>query len=259
MNTNSNTYTVIYSVILVVVVAVVLAFTAMTLQPAQETNVKVETISKILTSVGLYAAESGMTNDQILKAYSDNIKEAVLVNAEGNIVGKMQTEAKNIELKGNSDLKLQSTLIKKASEGDAAAKAEIALPVYIFNIDGQDVPVVPCYGAGLWGPIWGYIAFEGDMNTIEGAVFDHKGETPGLGAEIATNWFRNNFTGKKIYNAEGEFTSVKVVKGGAAEDDINGVDAISGGTITSQALEKAIKSWLEAYVPYFETLKAVEE
>ena len=194
MNTNSNTYTVIYSVILVVVVAVVLAFTAMTLQPAQETNVKVETISKILTSVGLYDAESGMTNDQILKAYSDNIKEAVLVNAEGNVVGKMQTEAKNIELKGNSDLKLQSTLIKKASEGDAAAKAEIALPVYIFNIDGQDVPVVPCYGAGLWGPIWGYLAFEGDMNTIEGAVFDHKGETPGLGAEIATNWFRNNFT-----------------------------------------------------------------
>lgn len=253
MNTNSNTYTVIYSVILVVVVAVVLAFTAMTLQQAQETNVKVETISKILTSAGLYDAESGMTNDQILKAYGDNIKEAVLVNAEGQVTGSLET------VLGQSDLKLQTTYIKKASEGDADAKAKIALPVYIFNIDGQDVPVVPCYGAGLWGPIWGYLAFEGDMNTIEGAVFDHKGETPGLGAEIATNWFRNNFTGKKIYNAEGEFTSVKVVKGGAAEDDINGVDAISGGTITSQALEKAIKSWLEAYVPYFETLKAVEE
>lgn len=253
MNTNSNTYTVIYSVILVVVVAVVLAFTAMTLQQAQETNVKVETISKILTSVGLYDAESGMTNDQILKAYSDNIKEAVLVNAEGQVTGSLET------VFGQSDLKLQTTYIKKASEGDADAKAKIALPVYIFNVDGKDIPVVPCYGAGLWGPIWGYLAFEGDMNTIEGAVFDHKGETPGLGAEIATDWFRNNFTGKKIYNAEGEFTSVKVVKGGASEDDINGVDAISGGTITSQALEKAIKTWLEAYVPYFETLKVVEE
>ena len=259
MNTNSNTYTVIYSVILVVVVAVVLAFTAITLQPAQETNVKVETISKILSSVGLYDAESGMSNDEIIKTYSDNIKEAILVNAEGQVIGNMKTDAKNVELKGQSDLKLQTTYIKKASEGDAAAKAEIALPVYIFNVNGKTVPVVPCYGAGLWGPIWGSLAFEGDMNTIEGAIFDHKGETPGLGAEIATDWFRKNFTGKKIYNAEGKFTSVKVVKGGASEDDINGVDAISGGTITSQALEKAIKTWLEAYVPYFETLKVVEE
>ncbi len=259
MNTNSNTYTVIYSVILVVVVAVVLAFTALTLQPAQDTNVKVETISKILTSVGLYDAESEMSNDEIIKTYSDNIKEAILVNAEGQVIGNMSTDAKNIELKGQADLKLQSTYIKKASEGDADAKANIALPVYIFNVNGKTIPVVPCYGAGLWGPIWGYVAFEGDMNTIEGAVFDHKGETPGLGAEIATDWFRANFTGKKIYDAEGNFTSVKVVKGGASEDDINGVDAISGGTITSQALEKAIKTWIEAYVPYFETLKAVEE
>ena len=259
MNTNSNTYTVIYSVILVVVVAVVLAFTAMTLQPAQQTNVKVETISKILTSVGLFDAESGMSNDDILKTYSENIKEAILVNADGQVIGNMKTDVKNIELKGQSDLKLQSTLINKMNTGDASAKADIALPVYIFNVDGKTIPVVPCYGAGLWGPIWGYLAFEEDMNTLEGAVFDHKGETPGLGAEIAQPWFCVNFVGKKIYDAEGNFTSIKVVKGGAAEDDINGVDAISGGTITSQALEKAIKNWIEAYVPYFKTIKAVEE
>lgn len=259
MNTNSNTYTVIYSVILVVVVAVVLAFTAMTLQPAQQTNVKVETISKILDAAGLYDAESEMTNDQILKTYSDNIKEAILVSADGQVIGKMKTDVKNIELKGQSDLKLQSTYIRNAGEGDEAAKKNIALPVYIFNVDGKDIPVVPCYGAGLWGPIWGYLAFEGDMNTVAGAVFDHKGETPGLGAEIAQPWFCQEFTGKKIHDAEGNFTSIKVVKGGAAEDDINGVDGISGGTITSQALEKAIKTWLEAYVPYFQTLKAVEE
>ena len=131
MNTNSNTYTVIYSVILVVVVAVVLAFTALTLQPAQDTNVKVETISKILTSVGLYDAESEMSNDEIIKTYSENIQEAILVDAEGKVIGNMSTDAKSIELKGQGDLKLQSTFIKKASEGDADAKANIALPVYI--------------------------------------------------------------------------------------------------------------------------------
>lgn len=241
------------------VVAVVLAFTAKSLQPKQETNIKVETISKILTSVGLYSADSKMTNEEILKTYSDNIKEAILVGADGQVKSQMKTDVSNIELKGQSDLKYQTSLIKKMSEGDQSAKEALALPVYIFNINGEDVPVVPCYGAGLWGPIWGYIAFKGDLNTVEGAVFDHKGETPGLGAEIGTEWFRANFVGKQIYAQDGTFSSIKVVKGGASKDDINGVDAISGGTITSGALEKAIKSWLEAYIPYFETNKAMEE
>lgn len=245
MNTNSNTYTVIYSIILVVVVAAVLAFTAITLQPLQDTNVKVETISKILSAVGLHDFKSTISNDEIMKTYSENIAEAVLVNSEGEVVGTMNTEISNIEIKGNSDLKAQNDLMKK---GD---KESIQLPIYIFNVEGKKITAVPCYGAGLWGPVWGYIALEEDMNTVVGATFDHKGETPGLGAEIATDWFCNNFKGKKINNAENQFVSIKVVKGGAAEDDFNGVDAISGGTITSQALEKAIGMWLEAYVPYF--------
>ena len=105
MNTNSNTYTVIYSIILVVVVAAVLAFTAITLQPKQETNVKVETISKILTTVGLYNTESQMSNEDILKTYSENIQEAVLVNFNGEVSGQMSSDVNNIEIKGQSDLK----------------------------------------------------------------------------------------------------------------------------------------------------------
>lgn len=253
MNTNSNTYTVIYSIILVVVVAAVLAFTAMTLQPKQETNVKVETISKILTTAGLYNTEMEMSNDDILRTYSENIEEAVVVNFEGEVISKMNTDEGKIEIKGQSDLKAQNDLMKKINAGDASAKSKLELPVYIFNLNGEKITVVPCYGAGLWGPIWGYLAFDKDMNTINGAVFDHKGETPGLGAEIATDWFCNNFKGKKIHNAQNEFVSIKVVKGGASEEDINGVDAISGGTITSAALEKAIDMWLRFYVPYFNT------
>lgn len=259
MNTNSNTYTIIYSIVLVVVVAAVLAFTAITLQPQQETNVKVETISKILTTVGLYNTESEMSNEDIMRAYSENISKAVLVNAQGEVCGQMNTDFKNIEIKGQSELKSQNDLMKKVASGDANAQSGIALPVYIFNVEGREISVVPCYGAGLWGPIWGYIAFDSDMNTIDGAVFDHKGETPGLGAEIATSWFCDNFKGKKINNSQNEFVSIKVVKGGAAEDDINGVDAISGGTITSQALEKAIGMWLQGYLPYFQKTLALSQ
>lgn len=253
MNTNSNTYTVIYSIILVVVVAAVLAFTAITLQPKQETNVKVETISKILTTVGLYNSEMEMSNEDILKTYSENIQEAVLVNFNGEVLGQMSTDVKNIEIKGQSDLKAQNDIMKKINAGDASAQENLQLPVYIFNVNNEKVTVVPCYGAGLWGPIWGYLAFDKDMNTIDGAVFDHKGETPGLGAEIAASWFSENFKGKKINDSENNFVSIEVVKGGAADDDINGVDAISGGTITSDALEKAIDTWLRFYVPYFKS------
>ena len=249
MNTNSNTYTVIYSIILVVVVAAVLAFTAITLQPKQETNVKVETISKILTTVGLYNTESQMSNEDILKTYSENIQEAVLVNFNGEVSGQMSSDVNNIEIKGQSDLKAQNDIMKKINAGDEAAQSQLVLPVYIFNVNGEKITVVPCYGAGLWGPIWGYLAFDKDMNTIDGAVFDHKGETPGLGAEIATNWFRENFKGKKINDAENNFVSIEIVKGGAADDDINGVDAISGGTITSDALEKAINEKTKAIIP----------
>lgn len=251
MNTNSNTYTVVYSIILVVVVAAVLAFTAVTLKPQQETNIKVETISKILTAAGLYSSEQEFTNQQIMQCYSDNISEAVVINAEGDVVDRMSTDVSKITIKNQSDLKAQYDIMKKVLAGDAKAKEKLEIPVYIFNVDGKRLQIVPCYGAGLWGPIWGYLAFEEDMNTVSGAVFDHKGETPGLGAEIATEDFRSHFAGKQITDRNGRFTSIKVMKGGAPEDDINGVDAISGGTITSQALEITMKTWLEFYLPYF--------
>ena len=96
------------------------------------------------------------------------------------------------------------------------------------------------------------------MNTIEGAVFDHKGETPGLGAKIADEpWFRAQFPGKSIFEG-GNLTSVSIVKGGAKEGDAHAVDAISGATITSQALDVTIKNWLTAYEAYFKAASQPE-
>jgi len=105
--------------------------------------------------------------------------------------------------------------------------------------DGEKVTIIPVEGKGLWGPIWGYIALESDMNTIYGVTFDHKGETPGLGAEINQYPFESMFHGKKIYE-DGKFVSVDVIKGGTTDDNPHGVDAISGGTITSKGLEKML-------------------
>ena len=226
MNTNSNTYTVIYSIILVVVVAAVLAFAAMFLKPTQDANVKKDTISQILT-----AATVDGGND-ILGTYKQDIESAILVNLEGEQVGTLDIET--CEVYGTSDLKKQIAAESKA------------LPVYIFK---NGITVVPCYGAGLWGPIWGYVGFEGDLKTIKAVRFGHKGETPGLGAKIADEpAFAEAFVGKTVGEGDIRF---EVAKPANRQTENNGVDAISGATITSQALGKTLDQWFGFYQNYF--------
>ncbi len=242
MNTNGNAYTVIYTTVVVALVAAILAFVAMTLKPKQDANIKAETISQMLTAAQFYTKDecSAMGNDKVLEAYSQNIKEAYTINLKGEKVRDLNTDVKNIELQDG--LKAQNKNIKDGS--DAAD-----LPVYVFNKDGKSVTVVPVYGAGLWGPIWGYVALDEDLQTIVGAYFDHDSETPGLGAKIKDDpSFRAEFIGKKVNVAADPVFSV--VKVGSNADPENSVDAITGATMTSKGLGEAIAFWLKAYVPF---------
>jgi len=225
MNTNSNTYTVIYSIILVVIVAAVLAFAATFLKPTQEANVKKDTIGQILTA-------ATVEGEDILATYQQEIEKAILVDINGEEVGTLNIE--ECEVYGTSDLKRQ------------IAAEDKALPVYIFK---NGITVVPCYGAGLWGPIWGYVGFEGDLKTIKAVRFGHKGETPGLGAKIADEpSFAEAFVGQQVGTGEILF---EVAKPANRATEKNGVDAISGATITSQALGKTLNQWFGFYQNYF--------
>ena len=132
------------------------------------------------------------------------------------------------------------------------------LPLFISNVEGVTRYIIPLRGKGLWGPIWGFISLEEDLNSVFGAVFDHKSETPGLGAEINRASFEDPFSGKSIFEGE-EFTSIKVIKGGAEEGDMHGVDGISGGTITSDGVSDMLDERLRMYLPYFSTLKPAAE
>ena len=226
MNTNSNTYTVIYSIILVVIVAAVLAFAAMFLKPTQDANVKKDTIGQILTA-------ATVQGEDILATYQSEIESAILVDLEGNMVGELNIA--DCEVYDNSALKRQ------------IASEEKALPVYIFK---NGITVVPCYGAGLWGPIWGYIGFDKDLKTIKAVRFGHKGETPGLGAKIADEpSFAESFKGQQV--GEGEIL-FEVAKPANRQTELNGVDAISGATITCQALGKTLNQWFGFYQNYFQ-------
>ena len=240
MNTNSNAYTVIYSTIIVVLVAALLAFVSMALKPRQDANIKAETISQMLTAAQFHTKEecSAMGNDKVLEAYAKNIRRAFLINEKGDSIRPLNMDVKHIELQDG--LKAQTAAIRKGQGAE--------LPVYIFEKDGREVTVIPCYGAGLWGPVWGYLAFADDAKTFVGAYFDHEGETPGLGAKIKDDpAFRAQVVGKAAqWDASPVFGIVK----GATK--ANEIDAITGATMTSKGLDAAVNTWLEAYKPYFQ-------
>lgn len=237
MNKNSNTYVILYSAIMVILVAVGLAFTSELLKDRQKANANIDTMKQILRSVHL--------EDQAAKdaeaVYVATITEAYLVDTEGNIIP-------GTEGTGTNDPAFQARI-------DRLLEPETKqFPVFIATIDGEKKHIVETYGAGLWGPIWGYIALNDDGNTIYGATMDNSGETPGLGAEISTKWFQNEFTNKQIFR-DGEFKSIAVVKPGKSVSDRDYVDGVSGGTITSNGVQAMLYESLKLYEPYLKNLQ----
>ena len=230
MDVNKNTYTFGFAIIMVIIVAALLSVTAQKLAPYQDRNIELEKKQNILSSVGV-----NVIRDQSEEKFSDYIKESLVLNYKGE---EIEGEAFSIDLA--KELKKE---IKDQS-----------MPLYISNIDGIRSYIIPLRGKGLWGPIWGYIAIKDDLNTVYGAVFDHKSETPGLGAEINRPFFQDPFVGKTIFE-EGVFTSILVIKGGADEGDNHAVDGISGGTITSDGVSDMLKERLERYLPYFDRIR----
>lgn len=223
----SNRYIFIFSSVMVIAVATLLSLAATMLQPRQEKNLEIEKKKSMLESIGVPA---NWENTEEL--YNQYIKESFVLNTKGETVEGV--DAFNVVLRNEQ---------KKPVE-------QQYLPVFNASpADGEKVIILPVEGKGLWGPIYGYVSLKSDLNTIYGATFDHKGETPGLGAEINTTQFESMFRGKKFFDNE-DFISIQVLKGGARDDDIHGVDAISGGTITSKGLEKMLYDCISKYNDY---------
>lgn len=219
INTNSNLYIVVYSTVMVVVVALLLAAAALSLQARQNANELDEKKHSILAS--LSAADRNY----------DEFVEGHVLDAEGNRVDDGDVFVLLNDLQGSFD----------------------AGRYPIFEAEDGRV-VIPVTGSGLWGPIWGYVALEKDMNTVAGVIMAHKGETPGLGAEIATEKYQSKFVGKKLFEGD-EFVSVSLRKGGAKDPD-HEVDAITGGTKTSDGVTAMLKTSLGHYLPLLEARRA---
>lgn len=233
MNKQSNTYTLIYILVLVAVVGAALAFTATSLAPKQEANADADKMSQILLAV-----HKSSEPDNVISDFKKYIVRQEVVNSAGKVTGN------------------DAFAINVAAESKIADPAKRRLPVYVCDLGAEGLKyIIPVYGSGLWGPIWGYVAVNGDGKTVYGAYFAHQGETPGLGAEIEKPAFSGQFDGKQLWD-DGKFTPVQVVKNGQipAGQQAHYVDGVSGGTITSKGVSAMLQACLTPYAAYLESL-----
>jgi Na+-transporting NADH:ubiquinone oxidoreductase subunit C len=223
----TNRYIFIFSAVMVIVVATVLSMAATLLKPQQEKNLEVEKKKSMLESINIPADRNNAE-----ELYSKYIKESIVLDLKGE--KKDGVDAFTVEM--------------KLEEKKAPEKQSLAV-FFATPDDGEKVIILPLEGKGLWGPIYGFISLKADMNTVYGVTFDHKGETPGLGAEINTTPFESQFKGQKLFE-DGKFVSVKVLKSNEKPIVNHSVDAISGGTITSKGLERMLFDCLIKYEDY---------
>jgi Na+-transporting NADH:ubiquinone oxidoreductase subunit C len=221
MNTNSNSYTIIYASVMVIIVAFMLAFVSSSLRSRQEKNIELDTKKQILSALNIRNVKDAEGE------YNKYVKSDMLMNEDGTLTPNTGSFAIGYEKE---------------------VKEKHHLHVFVCEVDGQTKYIFPIYGLGLWGSIWGYVALNDDKDTVYGTFFSHAGETPGLGAEIATEHFQAEFAGKKAMK-DGE-VALSVVKYGKVDDPEHQVDGISGGTITSHGVNNMLKECLSNYTKF---------
>lgn len=235
--TDSSSYTILFSVALVLVVGALLAFFANFTKEDRVKNDQVKAQIDILNAIGVSAERSNAT-----EMFAKYIKEQKVIQGE------------NI----SDDPKAYLIDVKK--ELDNAKKGLVQkLPLFVAEKDGKSLYIVPVRGNGLWDAIWGYIALNDDLKSINGVYFDHKAETPGLGANITETFFTEDFKGESIYDNSDTFKGIEISKSNGDPNNVdksdNQVDAISGATITGNGVGAMINSGIRSYLPYFSKLK----
>jgi Na+-transporting NADH:ubiquinone oxidoreductase subunit C len=241
----SNTYIITFSVILTIVLGALLSGTSELLGPIQRKAVELDTKKQILGAVMPAAELNRMDGEAVIDFYERRISskvvdingEEVEQDAEGNPL-----VAENVNIGKNFKRNPEDRLY----------------PVFIFHAEGDDTAVesyiLPVYGNGLWDEIWGYVALQTDLNTIEGVTFAHAAETPGLGARITSGDVQARYTGKQIFDGEGNLRSVTMMKGEGRnyDDNPHQVDGLSGATITAVGVNNMMERYLSHYKGYIE-------
>ena len=232
IDTNSNTYTIVYSTIVVIVVAFLLAFVFQALKPAQDANVALDKKKQILYALNI----RGLNTEMAAQKYKEVVLSDDILDADGNV-----------KVKG-----------KDGAEGEGFASLNSSAPkngkyvLFRCKVNGEVKYVIPIYGMGLWGPINGYIAINSDKTTVFGAYFNHESETAGLGAEIKDNadW-QKKFQNKELFGKDRKTIALSVQK--KISDPKTQVDAVTGATLTSNGVRQMLH---DGFLPYIKFLNA---
>ena len=228
---NSNSYTFGFAILMVIVVGSLLAVASQGLKTRQEKNATDKKMMSILSAINIDA-----TRENAQEMYNKYVINSKIISGKD-----LSANAFDVD-------------IKKEFRDKNISISDRNYPLYICEKDGDKYYIIPVVGTGLWGPIWGFVALESDFKTIYGANFDHKSETPGLGAEIKYASYSDQYTGETISDTTGSFQPIIVVKDGSGSGINSKVDGITGGTITSKGVEEMTTRTLEVYANYFKSL-----
>ena len=244
--TEKNSYTILFAIGMVIVVGSLLAFVASSLRPKIDENKRIEKQQNILYAMGVNENEEGsvafIADNEVETEFAKYIKKQLVITNG--------TDTRENDQAYLIDVKKEQSQAKEGKERQ--------LPLFVGEKEGKTFYIAPIRGKGLWDAVWGYVAMDENM-VIQGAYFDHKAETAGLGANIKERFFMDDFTGEHLLNTSGKFVGVNISKSNADplnnDKTDNEVDAIAGATITGDGVAAMIKSELKLYVPYFNTLK----
>tara|TARA_R110002050_G_scaffold14313_9_gene45326 strand:- start:12667 stop:13416 length:750 start_codon:yes stop_codon:yes gene_type:complete len=245
INTDKNVYTVVFAAVMVVVVGSVLALTASGLSDKIKENERFEKQQNILYAMGVNEnVDEGSVNfiptDKVESEFTNYIKEQLVI------------EGDKITQDDNAYLISMKKQVALAKSGETPR-----LPLFVGEKDGKKFYIIPMYGKGLWDAIWGFIALDDHM-VVQGVYFDHKGETPGLGANIKQRYFMDDFAGETILSGT-RYAGINVAKGNndptnLIKDD-NEVDALAGATITGNGVSAMISETMNLYKDYLKTIR----
>jgi Na+-transporting NADH:ubiquinone oxidoreductase subunit C len=248
--TDKNSYTILFAIIMVLVVGSLLAGVAQGLRGKISENERFEKQQNILYAMGVNDNDGAgsvtfVPTKDVEATFHKYIKKQLVIQ------GDDVTENENAYL---IDIK------KEESHASADPNYKRKLPLFIGEKDGVTYYIIPMRGKGLWDAIWGYVSLDKDL-VVEGIFFDHKGETPGLGANIKERFFMDDFKGEQIMDGDA-FVGISVAKGN--NDPLNDrkddqkVDALAGATITGNGVTAMIKKDVAQYIPYLKQLKGEE-
>ncbi len=239
----SNKYIIIFALVLTAVLGGLLSGVSQVLGPAQKKAQDLDTKKQILGAIPSEKEALGdMEPEEILARYKEVIN-SVVTDFQGNLVetndkgAPMVAEEVNIEKN-----------YKKPVE-------DRMYPVFKYVGNNEEAFILPVYGAGLWDAIWGFVALNPDLKSVKGISFDHKGETPGLGARITSDDIQERYRGKKLYNENDEFVAITMVKGENIPEDRlgpNKVDGLAGATLTANGVNDMLLNYIGYYQKYFD-------